>query len=95
MGINSVSTKAVTGMNSGADGVSLLLGRIQRYRVRSPSLRGCTSGKLLGHGGQLLGRPGSGWLGRAGEQGEFQPIRVGKIENLLSFSKSFINLKSI
>jgi hypothetical protein len=36
-----------------------------------------------------------GWLGRAGGLAAFQPIRLGNIGNLIFFSKSFINFKSI
>jgi hypothetical protein len=38
---------------------------------------------------------GLGRLGRAAGLAEFRPIRLGNIENLLFFSKSFINFNSI
>jgi hypothetical protein len=64
LGINSVSTKAVNGYELG-----LRIG-LASYRVgfdvigSDPLLlRGCTPGRPLGHGGRLLGRLGSGWLG--------------------------------
>jgi hypothetical protein len=38
---------------------------------------------------------GLGRQGRAGGLAEFRPIRLGNIENLLFFSKSFINFNSI
>jgi hypothetical protein len=60
-----------------------------------PSLRGCTPGKLMGHSGHLLGHLESGWLGWAGGQAGIWPIRLGSIENLLSFFKSFIDFTSI
>jgi hypothetical protein len=77
------------GMITGSGRVSLLSGRIWRYRVGFPPLYGCAPDRPLGRDIGRLGRVGhtrekTRWVASG-----FRPIRLGKIENHFYFSNLF------
>jgi hypothetical protein len=78
----------------GRDELSYAVDLGQRRRVDWASL-GRPVACRARHAGNRWAAWWAGWLGRTGGLVGFQPIRLGNIENLLSYSKSFINFKSI
>jgi hypothetical protein len=95
LGINSVSTKSVNGYELG------LRIRLASYRVGfgviGLDLPHFTSARLADRWvivANCWAAWRAGWLDRAGGLAQFWSIRLGNIENLLFFSKSFINFKS-
>jgi hypothetical protein len=96
LGINLVSTESINGYELGLR-IELASYRVG-FGVIGSDLPRFMGARSADHWATVAGCWATwraGWLGRAGGLAGFQPIGLGNIENLLFFSRSFINFKSI